>query len=167
MAVGTEGPIRMADLNFDYWNGRQPLDVGKSAFERVPAAARPRWAARALELVYLKSGLRLVEIERAITVATNPEDWGNAKDVFGTLRQSTLRLEAALWKSRKQRLSLCLHYLAENAAKVTYNSAGPRDGFDEDSGWWIAVCFGGCLDELNDPAFARSAWTAVGFDSRD
>jgi len=56
---------------------------------------------------------------------------------------------------------LAVVYLAELAAKVTYNATDPIDEFDEDSGWWVPYCVGHILDLLQDEGFSESMWSAL------
>ncbi|MFZ5832955.1 MAG: hypothetical protein ACOY3P_22950, partial [Planctomycetota bacterium] len=56
---------------------------------------------------------------------------------------------------QERMLSQC--YLAENVARVIYNSTGPIDPFDEDSGWWVIPCLKDCVDRVGDPEFEAQA----------
>ena len=51
--------------------------------------------------------------------------------------------------------------VAENVAKVTYNSSGCLPPFDHDSGWWIAQNLKYIMEQINVPEFAADAWSAL------
>jgi len=73
----------------------------------------------------------------------------------------TLKLEKAHFRSRSEKLLLPHLLLAELVAKVTYNATNPDDEFDEDSGWWIAVCLKDILDSVSDSAFSEKMWQVL------
>ncbi len=93
-------------------------------------------------------------MELAISIASAPNHWVKAHDVFSALRRETLQLERLRALSPAQALLLKNLLLAELVAKVIYNSANPADEFDDDSGWWVAPCLKDILDLLDDAKFA-------------
>ena len=147
----------------EYWRGRQPLEAGKLLFENLPANVRPKWASRILKLVLGRSGIRLPAVERVLYIADHTTEWKNAHRAFSKVRKSTLGLDRlrARGLTKKQELLGWLLALAELVAKVTYNATNPSDGFDEDSGWWIAPCVKDFLESLNDNEFSKVAWSAL------
>lgn len=64
-------------------------------------------------------------------------------------------------RSPAEKLFLAQLCLAENVAKVVYNATNPPDPFDEDSGWWIAVCLKEILDLLSDGEYAETMWAIL------
>jgi len=147
-----------------HWRKGQALEAGKLIFESLPVGTRPQWAARILRLVLDRTGVTSQPIERAIGIASSPNDWGKAHDVFSALRVATLELIELKARTPQQTLLLSHFDLAELVAKVTYNSTSPPDEFDEDSGWWIAPCLKDILDLVNDEEFSAAMWLALSAD---
>jgi hypothetical protein len=149
------------DQAFLYWRQSQPLEAGRLLFERVPPEDRARWAARILQLVVQRTGIKPPAIAKILLIAGNPNDWGRAHDAFSHAREFTLQLENAGDESAGQKLLLRLSLLAELVAKVIYNASHPVDEFDKDSGWWIAVLLKEILDSVNDEQFSQTMWSAL------
>ena len=145
------------------WKKGDALEAGKLIFENLPAETRPQWAARVLRLVVDRTRIKSEPVELAIDIANTPADWGKAHGAFSTVRKATLNLERQKSLNPRQALLLNQLYLAESVAKVAYNATNPWDGFDEDSGWWIARCLKDILDSLNDEKFSASAWAVLAF----
>jgi hypothetical protein len=145
----------------EYWQSNQPLKVGELIFENLSIDIRPRWALTILESIVKRTKIKSVPIEHIIEIAKQPEKWKEAHGAFDKLRESTLKLEKLKVRSIEQDLLLCHVLLAENVAKVIYNSTNPPDEFDEDSGWWIVPCVKDIIDVLNDDAFAQSMWSVL------
>ena len=140
-------PFEEAD---EHWQKGQSLAVGRLIFESVPAEVRPKWAAGILKASLARSGISSHPIfDKVLDSADVEGDWGKAHDAFSKIRERTLQLESLSEQSEEGNLLLRNLYLAENVAKVIYNAANPPDAFDEDSGWWIAVCLKSILDSLN------------------
>lgn len=147
----------------EYWNEGQPLEAGRLIFDNLPTKVRPEWASKILRLVLGRSGIQTPEIEYVLHIADHATEWRNAHDAFSALRQSTLNLERLQARSLEQGLVLYHLYLAENVAKVIYNSIDPPDEFDEDSGWWVVACLRGLVDWWSDEKFSEAAWSALCF----
>jgi hypothetical protein len=147
-----------------HWQNGQALEAGKLIFESLPVGTHPQWAAKVLRLVLEQTGFKSQAVERAISIANSPNEWGKAHDVFSALRKATLELEQLKARSPQQALLLNLLLLAELVAKVTYNSTSPPDEFDEDSGWWIAPCLKDILDSVSDEQFSAAAWSVLSLD---
>jgi len=148
----------------EYWRGGQPLEAGRLIFENLPAQVRPRWASKILRLAVGRSGSSVPPIDHLLEIADRPTEWGNAHRVFSLLRKSTLDLERLQNRTPEQEIVIHNLYLAENVAKVIYNSTDPPDEFDEDSGWWVVACLRGIVDWWNDEEFSEEAWSALCFD---
>ena len=149
----------------EYWIKGQPLEAGRLIFENLPNELRPKWAARILRLVLERSGVERSHFGRILDTADHPTQWANGHRCFDILRNSTLELLELQKKqglTKEQVLLYALISLAELVAKVTYNAADPPDEFDEDSGWWIAACLRGFVDNIwPDERFAAAAWSAL------
>lgn len=147
----------------EHWRQGLALEAGRIIFENLHAHLRPKWASTILHLVLSKSGISFAPIESLLDIVDQPSEWANAKCAFSLLRESTLELERMQTRSLEQEMLLRHLYLAENVSKVIYNSTHPPDEFDEDSGWWIAVCLKSLVDWWNDDEFADAAWAALRF----
>src|SRR5204862_5354847 len=139
--ITNEQVINEAQKN---WQAGRVLEAGRVLYEHLPERARPGWAANVLALakVYLPS---IPEVEAVLMIAQDPDRWLEARSIFQSIRTLTLKAER---EEEPQPLYLGLLSLAENTAKITYNSFRqpswvealdpPRPRFDADSGWWIA-----------------------------
>ena len=145
----------------EYWRLGQPLAAGRLIFENLPTEVRPHWASHILSLVIEKTKVKSPPIEYIIEIASRPADWGKAHEAFSLARAVTLELNKTKVKPPHQMLLIQHMGLAELVAKVIYNATNPSDEFDEDSGWWIAVCLKNILDLLDDNEFSRSMWLVV------
>ena len=145
----------------EHWRDGQPLEAGRLLYEQLSPQARAKWASRILQLVIQRSGLQVSAIEHIIRIANDTTKWSEAHRAFSKLRKSTFDLESLYSQSVKQELLLHHLYLAENVAKVIYNSTDPMDEFDEDSGWWVVVCLRGLVDWWNDGVFSEAAWVTL------
>jgi len=74
-----------------------------------------------------------------------------AKSVFSAIRTRTLRYEARQLDTQLYSIDLCLSLLAENTAKVIYNSTGPMAPFDEDSAAWVFPCITQLAEAVVNP----------------
>ena len=140
------------------------LDAGRLIFENLAVEARPPWAARVLQVVLDRTGVKSQLFDRAISMANNPHDWSKAHDLFSALRDATLELDQVRLRTPRQTTLLRHLLLAELVAKVTYNATNPPDEFDEDSGWYIAQSMRDILDSLNDEEFSTVAWSSLSGD---
>jgi hypothetical protein len=96
--------------------------------------------------------------------------WKEAHAAFQRVRKLTLKAERS--KSTDPIYAGIL-YVAENAAKVSYNasilgrldtqsySAQEPAPFDNDAGWWIVSNLRHVATTVNDPAFEKKAWAVV------
>lgn len=149
----------------EYWTGGLPLEAGRLIFAKLPTADRPRWASGILRLVLARSGIRSSLFEPVLHIADHQAMWRDGHRAFSTLRASTLKLdklERTRGLTEDEKLLRSILSLAELVAKVTYNATNPADGFDEDSGWWIAACLRGFVDHRwRDDEFSKAAWSAL------
>lgn len=146
-----------------HWMEGQPFEAGKLIFESLPSEIRPQWANNILRSVVERTGIKSDVIDRVISTADCPDQWGKAHDVFSAVRGKTLQVDQ--WGPHPQKTLLERHLvLAELVAKVTYNATNPPDEFDEDSGWWIAPCLKDILDLVGDKAFSKAIWSVVCLD---
>jgi hypothetical protein len=146
------------------WTEGQTLEAGKLIFDSLPSEVRTQWANNILRLVVERTGIKSDVIERVISIANRPEDWGKAHDAFSAVRAKVSKLEGPAALNPQQQLLLRHLLLAELVAKVTYNATNPPDEFDEDSGWWIAPCLKGILDLVDDTASSEAMWAMLCLD---
>jgi hypothetical protein len=153
------------DQAAEYWRGGKPLEAGRLIFESLPTTVRPKWAAEILRLVLDKSRIDPSPFWLLLQTADHQAMWGNGHRVFSMLRASTLdllQLQKTQGLTKEQTLLAGILSLAELVAKVTYNATDPPDEFDEDSGWWIAACLRGFVDNVwRDEEFSKAAWSAL------
>jgi hypothetical protein len=147
-----------------HWNDGQALEAGKLIFESLPSEIRTQWADNILRAVVERTGIKSDVIERVSSIAACPDDWGKAHDAFSAVRDKVLKLEGPAALNPQQDLLLRHLLLAELVAKVTYNATNPPDEFDEDSGWWIALCLKDILDLVDDKAFSEAMWSVLCLD---
>jgi deoxyribonuclease V len=102
---------------------------GRSLFERQPLPVA--WAGRVLAAAAEGPG-RTLEIEAALELAGDREQWHRGREVFELVRARGLPFGAD--PTEEQRL---LVRLAELVGKVAHNEAGPPPLFDHHAGWQI------------------------------
>ncbi len=153
------------DRAHEHWRGGQPLEAGRLVYENLAIQVRPVWAARILRFVLDKSGIEHSLFEQVLYTADHRAMWGNGHRAFSTLRTSTLKLDElrrTRGLTKDESLLGEVLSLAELVAKVTYNATDPPDEFDEDSGWWIAACLRGFVDNVwRDDDSSKAAWSAL------
>ena len=155
------------DSAFASWNDGEPIEAGRLIFESIKKQDQPAWAANVLQRVVDRTGIKSIVIENILRCAKSPQDWNGGHKAFSLAREATLKLEESGNLSVEQELLLCTLLLAELVAKVTYNATDPVDEFDEDSGWWIAVCLKDILQLIGDDKFSEVMWAALCFKERD
>ncbi|HEX8599913.1 MAG TPA: hypothetical protein VF952_15545 [Chloroflexia bacterium] len=150
-----------------HWEAGQALEAGRILFEHLPEEARPNWAANVLALA-ARHFPTIPEVENVQAIAKSPDThiWLEAKEAFHQVRALTLRVER-----QGPQEQLCFLLLAENTAKLTYNSfrqpawveefAPPLSGFDADAGWWIAANARCIVDALDDTEFTNVPWDTL------
>jgi hypothetical protein len=149
----------------ELWANGKPLEAGRLVYENLPVEERPKWAARILKLILGKSGIQSSQLDKLLDIANNKHLWKEGHSVFDSIRDSTLQLDE-LRRTRKlsvdETLQNSVLSFAELVAKVVYNATNPPDEFDEDSGWWIAACLRGFVDNRwTDEAFEKEAWESL------
>ena len=166
----TEADMPQKDQSYlrqaaECWAKGESLEAGKLIYENLPSKARPRWAARILMLVLDRSGIESPLFGEVLYITQHEGMWRNGHRVFSTLRRETLKLleiQETQGLTKEQELLYSIVSLAELVAKVIYNATNPQDEFDEDSGWWIAACVRGFMDNFwSDERFAKAAWSAL------
>jgi hypothetical protein len=90
-------------------------------------------------------------------LASNRKHWSRAHDAFSAVRKLTLAAE----RKPPGKLSHCLLYVAENAAKVIYNASGSPAPFDADSGDWLVRCARDFANHEPDSGFVDTLWAVV------
>ena len=147
------------------WNSGRALDAGRLIFERLSNVQRPEWAARILDLVVTTGQIRSQLVQQVLDTAGNRNMWKDGHRIFSLVRAETLKVDEL---GRGRRLTNDEEFwgdvlsLMELVAKVTYNAAQPRDPFDNDSGWWIAVSLRGFVDNVwRGGDFSKAAWSIL------
>ena len=98
-------------------------------------------------------------VEAIVAIAAAPPRWAEAHAAFSAMR--TLTLEAERGASGASPALRAVLYLAENAAKVTYNASGRPAPFDADAGHWLASNLRLVVERLADAQFEERAWLAL------
>lgn len=142
----------LADEAKRLWDTGQSLEAGRLLYEHIPAKSRPIWAASVL-VIAQRHVSALPEVETILAIANDPSRWREASDAFWAIRELTLQAKDPLCEG--------VLTLAENVAKVIYNSSGHSPLFDHDSGWWIAQNLKYITEQINDPDFAAEAWLVL------
>jgi hypothetical protein len=143
----------------DLWNSGETLAAGKLVFESIAAPNRPGWAANVLELCLELIDEPPEEVIAVCDIARDPRRWSQAHMAFDSVRKLLLLAEAGSLKASE--VLLGIFYVAENAAKVTYNACSPGDPFDEDAGWWLAANLKWISDRVPDGTFRERAWRCL------
>ena len=98
-------------------------------------------------------------VEALVAIAASPARWAEAHAAFSAIRVLTLQAERAGPGASPQLRAIL--YLAENAAKVTYNASGRPAPFDADAGHWLASNLRVVVERLADAPFEERAWLAL------
>ena len=154
-------PIGILTKARSLWTEGEALEAGKLIFDSLPRESRPEWAANILRLVLKRTGIKSPPIERVSSLARCSGDWNKAHEAFSMVRKAALKLEHLKPLTPPQTLLLRHLLLAELVAKVIYNATNPPDEFDEDSGWWIALCLKDILNSVSDEEFSAAMWLAL------
>src|SRR6185503_16674086 len=102
-----------------------------------------------------KYGDEIREVRAVIEIARDDRRWAQAHEAFRHVRLQTLQCDRV---GSEQKL-VTLLYVAEIAARVTYNASGAAAPFDHDSGWWMASNLRHFVAALPDADSAESeAW---------
>ena len=145
------------DEAYQYWKNGQPLEAGRILYERINVRHRPAWAAEILELC--KNLIPSVsEIDAVHLIAQDQNRWQEAHEAFTTVRMLTLQAERS---KDTNAIYAGMLYLAENAAKVTYNASSGASPFDHDAGWWLVSNLRFIVDRIGNPEFEARAWDTV------
>ncbi len=149
----------------ELWTNGKPLEAGRLIYENLAVEGRPKWAARILKMIQGRSGIQSSQMDYLIDIANNKHLWKEGHRVFNSIRDSTMQLDElrrTCGLSADEKLLNSVLSFAEIVAKVIYNANNPPDEFDEDSGWWIAACLRGFVDNRwTDKAFAKEAWETL------
>lgn len=108
--------------------------AGKVYCRGMTAQDKVRWTARVLTSLH-DGPARFAPVTRTLELASNPDRWGQAYDLFQELRQLRLKLLA-------EERGAGILALAEKVAKLAYNATSPSAPFDADSAERFAECFG-------------------------
>src|SRR5262245_20950773 len=145
------------DEAYLHWKSGQPLEAGRILYEHIEVKHRPSWAGEILELC--KDLISSVsEIDAVHKIAQDQNRWQEAHGAFRAVRTLTLQAEKS---KNKDAIYAGMLYLAENAAKVTYNASGEDAPFDHDVGWWLVSNLRFIVDQIGNPEFEARAWDTV------
>lgn len=114
------------------------------------------WAGRVLAAVAQEWGLT-PEIDAALELAGDREQWHRGSEVFGVVRGRPFTGEEQL--SAEQEL---LFRIAEIVAKIAYNAAGPPPYYDYHAGWRIGPLARRIAEATQDPAARDRIEAALG-----
>ena len=85
--------------------------------------------------------------------------WAEAHDAFSELRQHVLVEEDR--GTARDVLRYRILFVAEIAAKLTYNASGAPRPFDADTGPWMAATARRVVDHVGSPVFEAQVWRAL------
>jgi len=142
---------------WDLWVSGDPSQAaGREIFEAIRNEERPAWAASVLRWCASRYGGDVAKVELVIEIADHESRWSEAHDAFRRVRDQTLRHDRP---GRSDGQLVALLYVAEIAAKVTYNASGAPAPFDADSGWWMGRNLRHFVSTVPDAdVAAREAW---------
>ena len=147
----------LLDKAHDHWSSGESLEAGRLIYEELHNSERPLWAASILNLCRPLIQ-RVPEIEAVYEIALNPSRWKEAHAAFQRVRQLTLQAERS---KSKDAVYVGILFVAENAAKVSYNASMEPAPFDHDAGWWLVSNLRHIADTISDPTFEEKAWAVV------
>ena len=136
------------------WSDRDIAGTGRALFERVPEGKRPEWAVGLV--MHAGSRVQLPDLDLLATVGLDSARWREAEEIFGRLRERTLRNEA---EGRGGSLEQLVLSLAEAGAKVIANAGGGL--FDANAGWGLAPRLKAVSNEVKDEAFDAECWALL------
>jgi len=122
---------------YDLWTSGDELIAGQELYDSIPNDNRPLWVAAILAFSIKESALDLAPVNDVLDIAQDERRWREAHQAFGAVRDLTLKTESGRYSATY----VALLFVAEIAAKVTYNASGEPAPFDEDSGAWMAKNF--------------------------
>jgi hypothetical protein len=141
----------------EHWKAARVWEAGKTLFEHIARADRPRWTAQVLELAY-RYIPPAAEIDAVLDLAQHPERWGEDQ------RRAAHQIVDAvndLQQQLPEPLTQGVFALATNAAKVTYNAYSFAAPFDHSAGWEIVPNIKQIVTLVHEPAFTVQAWSRL------
>lgn len=132
-----------------------PLCVGYRIFSRLKHDKKPYWIGDILEVVASRfmDKIWLTELMR---IAKNKNRWKQADILFQKIRSLKLSLN-----NDQDSIESLLFEIAENSAKVIFNSTDPPARYDERAGWVIFQRLLRFCDFLQDEEFRKTVWRAL------
>lgn len=141
---------------YELWSSGRALEAGERLFASIPVLDQPRWAGRVLALCSAQLP-PIPAIERVLMLTRTPARWKEAHDAFSEVRDHVLSEEDRHASSRDE-LRLRILFVAEIAAKLTYNASGASDAFDADTGPWLAATARSVVDHVGSTVFETDVW---------
>lgn len=141
---------------FAKWVGGEAAGAGSEIFGSLPPAKQVARGVAVLRAAAhrVDSAAEVIDILR---IAGHPDQWRSAYGAFLTLREASLREQAA--GVRPDLVSLLR--LAESVAKATYNASDSSAPFDPDAASAIALHARSLVDAVNDPVLEELLWGAL------
>ncbi len=110
----------------EFWRRGDGISAGRLILRNIEFYDRPGWGARVLEVCSERVGKVAPRVRHVLEVAKNRNQWQKGHRAFQEVRSIVqLRAEDGILP------------LAENVAKLVYNTTMPADPFDYDCGWWV------------------------------
>jgi hypothetical protein len=104
---------------------------------RLPAEAAVVFAGTALAACLATLPEQQKELSDLVGIGEDRGRWAQAHAAFDAVRRLTLERERGAVTSQDP--TYIVLFVAENAARVIYNAAGPTDPFDDDSAAWLLL----------------------------
>jgi len=101
-------------VTYELWKRSEYLELGKLICNHVPSFDQPKWFGHLLDMAL--SDEEKIGVIRVLL-------WPNSREIFYSLREETLACEKSKHPDNRQ---LGILYLAENIAKVTFNSSDSK-----------------------------------------
>jgi hypothetical protein len=139
------------------WRNGDGTNAGRHICQKLSSQELVAWAINAMRFAVRISCVQQAEVTQLLKIADDIASRSEAKQVFKKLRHSVLKFESLSSPTNEQTKQFTVLLMAENVAKVVYNSTGPSDEFDEDASWWVAGCLKDLCAQIGDEHLTREA----------
>ena len=161
------------------WDSGDYLGAGRAIYEHVHLENRPKWATAILQYAYKYFSKNHI-IDELLRIESDSDRWTDANEILAQLRNDATAMEIRRWinviksiisRTYKNKVNLQYSFLilAENVAKVIYNSSHPAlrikrnlpPFFDYDVGWWLPSNLASIVNKIGDDNLKAGAWRVI------
>lgn len=148
--------MKRVAISYEDWMADDDVAIGRALMESLSPSMEVERARAVLEICRTHWP-QVPEVDRVATIATEPARWVEAHEAFDAVRQLTLREKRA----PTSELYEALLFVAEIAAKTTYNASGAPAPFDHNAPWWLPRNARHFVVALGDEGVGREIWHAL------